>query len=49
MSWLIKKKGYKALVEEKKSNEQEQEQEQKQEHFILKIKKKIVLQEIHYT
>ena len=43
MSWLNKKKGYKALVKEKKSNEQEQEQEQKQEQT------KIVLQEIHYT
>ena len=40
MSWLIKKKGYKALVEEKKSNEQEQEQEQKQEQtFYFENKK----------
>ena len=28
MSWLNKKKGYKALVEEKESTEQEQKQEQ---------------------
>ena len=40
MSWLNKKKGYKALVEEKKSNEQEQEQEQKQEQtFYFENKK----------